>query len=568
MTDLDLRPLQPLLSQNAHKGRPFLLPALFAAQELYGYIPQNAATEISRVLCVPLADVFGVIDFYTLFHREPAKKTILHICNDPVCAMAGSGALLKEFSSIRNKQDYTIERAPCLGLCEHAPALMIKDVQRGDVSTNTQRGPLEDIGQRPYGIIGGEDRRITVNCGKQRATTLAEYVSSGGYAALKKALSMQPAEIINEVKASGLVGRGGAAFSTGIKWEGAAKEAALPKYVICNADEAEPGTFKDRVLLEEDPHRIIEGLVIAAYAIGAHDGIIFLRGEYTNAFTEVTLALADARQAGYLGEDILGSGFNLEIELFRGAGAYICGEETALFEAIEGKRGFPRMKPPFPTSRGLFNKPTVINNVETLCNIPSILTLGSAGYREQGTEKSPGTKLFCLSGDVKTPGLYEVPFGVTLRHLIYDLAGGMRPGGTLKAILLGGAAGAFTNEVALDVKLTFEDLRANGLPLGSGVVTVFDNSRDIRDAVLRIAAFFANESCGKCYPCQIGTQRQLEIIQRLAAGKLIKGDNERLTDIYWTMTDASICGLGQSAASAVLSVLKLWPELFEESRSK
>jgi len=567
MTNLDLRPLQTVLTQNAHKGRPYLLPALLVAQELYGYIPQNAAVEISKVLCVPLADVYGVIDFYALLHKEPVNKTILHICNDPVCAMAGSGALLKEFSSFRNKQDYTIERAPCLGLCEHAPAVMIKDVQRGDVDVDAQRGPLDEIGQKPYGIIGGENRAITVNCGTQRATTLAEYVSSGGYAALMKALSMPPAEIVKEVKDSGLVGRGGAAFPTGIKWEGAARETAQPRYVICNADEAEPGTFKDRVLLEEDPHRIIEGLVIAAFAIGAHDGYIFLRGEYTNAFTTVTQALDDARQAGYLGENILGSGFNFDIELFRGAGAYVCGEETALFEAIEGKRGFPRMKPPFPTSKGLFNLPTVINNVETLCNIPSILTLGSAGYRKLGTEKSPGTKLFCLSGDVKTPGLYEVPFGVTLRHLIYDLAGGIRAGGTLKAILLGGAAGAFADESALDVRLTFEDLRANNLPLGSGVVTVFDNTRDIRDAVLRIATFFANESCGKCYPCQIGTQRQLEIIQRFAAGKMIAGDRDRLTDIYWTMADASICGLGQTAASAVLSVLKLWPELFEESSS-
>jgi NADH-quinone oxidoreductase subunit F len=567
MTDLDLHPLQIALSKNAHKGRPALIPALMTAQKLYGYIPQYAAVEISKVLCVPLADVYGVIDFYALLHKEPVNKTILHICNDPVCAMAGSGALLKEFSSFRNKQDYTIERAPCLGLCEHAPALMIKDVQRGDVDMDALRGHLEDIGQKPYGIIGGENRTITVNCGKQRATTLTEFVSSGGYAALTKALSMQPAEIVNEIKNSGLVGRGGAAFPTGIKWEGAARETAQPRYVICNADEAEPGTFKDRVLLEEDPHRIIEGLVIAAFAIGAHDGYIFLRGEYTNAFTTVTQALEDARKSGYLGENILGSGFNFDIELFRGAGAYVCGEETALFEAIEGKRGFPRMKPPFPTSKGLFNQPTVINNVETLCNIPSILSLGGAGYRKLGTEKSPGTKLFCLSGDVKTPGLYEVPFGVTLRHLIYDLAGGIRTGGTLKAILLGGAAGAFANESALDVKLTFEDLRANNFPLGSGVVMVFDHTRDIRDAVLRIATFFANESCGKCYPCQIGTQRQLEIIQRFAAGKLIPGDRDRLTDIYWTMTDASICGLGQTAASAVLSVLKLWPELFEESSS-
>ena len=275
---------------------------------------------------------------------------------------------------------------------------------------------------------------------------------------------MQPAEIVNEIKASGLVGRGGAAFPTGVKWEGAAKEAAQPKYVICNGDEAEPGTFKDRVLLEEDPHRIIEGLIIGAYAVGAHEGYIFLRGEYTNACREVARALADAKKAGYLGENILASGFHFDIQLFRGAGAYVCGEETALFEAIEGKRGMPRMKPPFPTQKGLFNQPTVINNVETLSNIPSIIKLGAAGYRKLGTEKSPGTKLFCLSGDVVHPGLYEVPFGVTLRHLIYDLAGGVKSGRPLKAILLGGAAGAFTNESALDVKLTFRGFTRQRAP--------------------------------------------------------------------------------------------------------
>ena len=567
MTDLDLQPLQSLISKYAQKGRPGLLPALFAAQDLYGYIPETAAKEISRALCVPLADIYGVIEFYALFQSKPNPRKVIQICNDPACALAGSEALLKVFSSKRTRQDFTIEKAPCLGLCEHAPALMINNVQRGDVATQKIPDILDEIGQKPYGIIGGENRIITINCGKRRATTLAEYIESGGYAALKKALSMPPSEIITEVKGSGLVGRGGAAFPTGTKWEGAFKEVAQPKYVVCNADEAEPGTFKDRVLLEEDPHRIIEGLIICAYAVGAHDGYIFLRGEYTNALREITIALEDAQQAGYLGKNILGSGFDFDIELFRGAGAYVCGEETALFEAIEGKRGFPRMKPPFPTSKGLFQKPTVINNVETLCNIPSIINLGASGYRQLGTEKSPGTKLFCLSGDVVHPGLYEVPFGITLRHLIYDLAGGIKSGKSLKAILLGGAAGAFTNESSLDVKLTFEDLRANGLPLGSGVVTVFDDTRDIRDAVLRIATFFANESCGKCYPCQIGTQRQLEIIHRLTDGKLLPGDKERLTDIYWTMTDASICGLGQTAASAVLSVLKLWPELFDEPRS-
>ncbi|MEK7326497.1 MAG: NADH-ubiquinone oxidoreductase-F iron-sulfur binding region domain-containing protein, partial [Chloroflexota bacterium] len=367
---------------------------------------------------------------------------------------------------------------------------------------------------------------------------------------------MPPAEVIEEVKKSGLVGRGGAAFPTGVKWEGAAKASGSPKYFVVNADESEPGTFKDRILMEGDPCRIIEGALLGAYAIGAHKIYFYIRGEYPTAIARVRAAVDELRQAGYLG-----SGFDLDIEVRSGAGAYICGEETALFESIEGKRGFPRIKPPFPTTHGLFDQPTAINNVETLAAVPYILAHGATAFRQFGTEKSTGPKLFCVSGDVARPGLYEAPFGVTIRHLIDDLAGGVTGGG-LKAILFGGAAGAFATEKDLDVKLTFEDLRAAGLPLGSGVVMVFNETRDMRDALLRLARFFAHESCGKCYPCQLGTQRQHEILERVAEGKQQAGDVTRLSDVGWTMTDASLCGLGQTAASAVLSAMKLWPELF------
>jgi NADH-quinone oxidoreductase subunit F len=386
---------------------------------------------------------------------------------------------------------------------------------------------------------------------------------------------MTPDEVIAETdKASGLVGRGGAAFPTGIKWGGAAKVQSDQKYIVCNADESEPGTFKDRVLLLDDPHRTIEGMCIAAYAIGADKGYIYIRGEYPYIVPVLENALDEARTAGYLGN-------HFDIEIRVGAGAYICGEETALFESIEGKRGFPRVKPPFPTTSGLFGMPTVINNVETLCNLPLIISKGSAEYRKIGTEISPGPKLFCVSGDVKKPGLYEVPFGVTLRELL-KMAGGPSTSLTLsrrsfgrtnrkplKAVLFGGAAGAFATSEHLDVRLTFEDLRAVGLPLGSGVVMVFDESRDLRDALKRLGKFFAHESCGKCYPCQIGTQRQMEILDRLAAGNLIEGDSARLQDVGWTMTESSLCGLGQTAASAVLSAMKIWPEIFVEGqRSK
>jgi NADH-quinone oxidoreductase subunit F len=393
---------------------------------------------------------------------------------------------------------------------------------------------------------------------------LDEYRLAGGYAGLQKALTMAPAEVIAEVKSSGLVGRGGAAFPTGVKWDGAARAPGKVKYVVCNADESEPGTFKDRVLLEGDPHRVIEGLAIAAYAVGARTGYIYIRGEYPHALKIMHRAVGEAREAGLLGASIFGSSFDFDIEIRQGAGAYICGEETAMFESIEGKRGFPRVKPPFPTTYGLFGAPTVINNVETLCNVPFILTQGASVYRQLGTETSPGSKLFCVSGDVRRPGVYEVPFGITLRHLLDELAGGVRPGHSLQTVLFGGAAGAFATADQLDVRLTFEDLRQVGLPLGSGVVMVFDETRDMRDVLVRLAHFFEHESCGKCYPCQLGTKRQHEILMRIAAGNALRGDAERLSDVGWTMADSSLCGLGQTAATAVLSAMKLWPELFAE----
>jgi NADH-quinone oxidoreductase subunit F len=379
-------------------------------------------------------------------------------------------------------------------------------------------------------------------------------------------LALTPEEVIAEVKASGLVGRGGAAFPTGAKWEGAAKAPGQPKYVVCNADESEPGTFKDRILLEEDPHRTVEGMIIAAYAIGSQNGYIYVRGEYPYAFKVMGEAVNEARQAGIIGRNILGSPLNFDIEMRLGAGAYICGEETALFESIEGKRGLPRIKPPFPTTHGLFGKPTVINNVETFCNVALIFARGATEYRKMGTDRSPGPKAFCVSGQIQKPGLYEVSFGATLRYLLFDLAGGPKHGRKVQAVLFGGAAGAFATEKDLDVILSFEHLSAAGLPLGSGAVMVFDDTADMRDVLKRIARFFTDESCGKCYPCQLGTRRQYEILDRVASGRPLSGDRERLLDVGGTMIDASLCGLGQTAATAVLSAMKLWPKMFESSK--
>jgi NADH-quinone oxidoreductase subunit F len=561
MPDVDLTPLIPAIESYIPLGRSGLLPALHAAQKLYGWIPEPVAAEIARSLRVPLADVHGVIEFYSLFYNEPIGKRVIRVCTDQACALKGADDVLGHLCSHHGLQpgltapdrSLTIESSPCLGLCEQAPAAMVDAEAETNIDLTT--GTYE-LG-RPKSIVGGSIRLLTANCGNG-TTSLAAY---GNYPALTKALGMKPEEIVDEIKSSGLVGRGGAAFPTGIKWEGAAKAPGSEKYVICNADESEPGTFKDRILLIDDPHRTIEGMLIAGYAIGSHKGYLYIRAEYPYILPVLENALNEARDANLLGADILGSGFSFDVEIRVGAGAYICGEETALFESIEGKRGFPRVKPPFPTTHGLFGKPTVINNVETLCNVPLIISQGSAGYRQIGTEKSPGPKLFCVSGDVKRPGLYEVPFGVTLRELL-EMAGGITDGKELQTVLFGGAAGAFATSAHLDVKMTFEDLRSAGLPLGSGVVMVFDETRDLRDVMKRLGRFFAHESCGKCYPCQMGTQRQKEILDRIAAGKVLDGDLIRLQDVGWTMTDASLCGLGQTAASAVLSAIKLWPEKF------
>jgi NADH-quinone oxidoreductase subunit F len=572
MTDSELIPLRSILAELAPQGRAALLPALHAAQRLHGWISEDVATEVARALSVPLADVHGVIDFYEMLSREPVGRRVARVCSAPACALAGGDALADALcrhlkvaaGEVSADGQFTIEHAPCLGLCDHAPALLVGEAARGRGEPAQAAEICAPGGERPISFVGGDIRILTGNCGQGHPTSLADYSSGGGHAGLKKALTMTPQDVLDEIKSAGLVGRGGAAFPTGIKWEGAAKAPGQPKYIVCNADESEPGTFKDRILMEDDPHRTIEGMIIAAHAVGANHGYIYVRGEYPYAFKVMSEAVADARRAGALGDSVLGSGLNFDIEMRLGAGAYICGEETALLESIEGKRGFPRIKPPFPTTHGLFGKPTVINNVETFCNVPLIIERGAAEYRKIGTERSPGPKLFCLSGQIQRPGLYEVPFGVTLRHLLFDLGGGLAPGRKLQAVLMGGAAGAFATEKDLDVILSFENLSAAGLPLGSGAVMIFDDSADMRDVLKRLTHFFADESCGKCYPCQLGARRQHEILERIAAGRPVAGDRERLSDVGGTMIDASLCGLGQTAATAVQSAMKLWPEMFEK----
>jgi NADH:ubiquinone oxidoreductase subunit F (NADH-binding) len=406
------------------------------------------------------------------------------------------------------------------------------------------------------------------NVGQIDPRSLGEAVSAGAYGALRKALTeMTPEQVVGEVTTAGLQGRGGAGFPTGLKMRftaAGAKSGSGAAYVVCNADESEPGTFKDRLLIEGDPHLLLEGIALAAYAIGAHEAYVYIRGEYGGPAAILERAVHDAEAAGYLGHDILGSGFALHVHIHRGAGAYICGEETALIESLEGKRGEPRLRPPYPTTCGLFGEATLVNNVETLANLPGIITHGAAWYRQMGTEKAPGTKLYPISGHVKRTGCLEAPLGeFTLRQVIEGPAGGMRGGTPFKACHLGGAAGAIVGPDFLDTPLDFGACMAAGAMLGAGDILVLDADTCIVDYLRAVAHFFRFESCGKCTPCRVGTERCVQILTNFTTGV---GTPEQVEELlYWgeLMVDSAFCGLGQTAPTAIMSGLTLFRDDFE-----
>jgi NADH-quinone oxidoreductase subunit F len=407
-------------------------------------------------------------------------------------------------------------------------------------------------------VIGHLGRpRLLARIGQADPTSLESYRAHGGFRALARAIELGPERVIEEVTAAKLLGRGGAAFPTGRKWDAVRRQPAMPHYVVCNADESEPGTFKDRELMASDPFAVVEAMTICGLATASAHGFLYIRGEYPLAEARLAHAIREGRAAGVLGPDVMGSGQPFDIEIRRGGGAYICGEETALFNSIEGKRGEPRSKPPFPAEVGVFGKPTVANNVETLVNVLDILLEGGEAWARTGTAASSGTRLFCLSGHVERPGLYEVPFGATLREVI-GLAGGVSGGRAVKAVLLGGAAGTFVTPDRLDLPLTFEAVRQAGTTLGSGVVMVFDETADIGDALRRMAAFFRHESCGQCVPCRVGTVRQQEVLPTLLqAAAPPPASAAMFFELSAAMRDASICGLGQTASAAIESALTL-----------
>jgi NADH-quinone oxidoreductase subunit F len=563
----------------ARARRYLLITVLHAVQERIGWISPGAIDYVAERLTVPPAEAYGVASFYALLRTAPSPGAVVHICDDLACQVNGAEELCERMTRRFGKEGsesafdgagVTWQRSPCLGQCDRGSAALIQragaDPARvglapadPDQIWRSLTAPDGDAG-RPL-VVGPPSGTVSLlrRVRQVDPRSLDSYRAAGGYEMLRRAVALTPQGVLREVKDAKLLGRGGAAFPTAIKWEAVAANPVQPHYVICNADESEPGTFKDRVLMEEDPYALVEALTVMGYACEAEQGFIYIRGEYPLAEARLRHAVDSARARGFLGPDVMGKGFAFDIEVRRGAGAYIAGEETALINSLEGKRAEPRNKPPFPAQSGLFGKPTAVNNVETLLSVLEILRVGGPSFASIGTENSTGTRLFCLSGCVARPGLYEYEFGVTLREVI-DAAGGVRDGRPLRTVLLGGAAGSFVGPDALDMPLTFEAVRAAGTTLGSGVVLVLDDTVDVVALLRRITQFFRDESCGQCVPCRVGTVRQEELLARLAAGRphgSVATELALLDDIGSVARDASICGLGQTAISAVQSAVKL-----------
>jgi NADH-quinone oxidoreductase subunit F len=582
-----------------HSRRHRLLPVLHALQNRSGWISPGALNYVALRLDVAPAEIHGVASFYGMFSLQSRPPVVAHVCDDIACFTRGADKLCAELErklgpagSPCAQGRATWLRSQCLGLCERAPATLVSSAGEqshkrvlAPASAESVQSLVSDavagrMSAEPDSLIvktsvpqaaapqdGSGQLRLLHRISRGSSGNLEDYRRLAGYEALRKALDLGPEGTLRELSASKLLGRGGAAFPTAKKWEALflqrdllRPDPARAHYVVCNADESEPGTFKDRILMEGDPFAVLEGMTIAGFVTGARQGYIYLRGEYPLAAERMQLAIESANENGLLGDNILGGDLQFNIEIRRGAGAYICGEETALFNSIEGYRGEPRNKPPFPTQSGLFRQPTAVNNVETLVNVSHILREGGAAYAQVGTENSAGTRLFCLCGHVAHPGVYEIAMGTTLRQLV-ELAGGVAGGGKLQAVLLGGAAGTLVSPQELNTPLTFEGTRAIGATLGSGAVMLFDDTVDLRLILLRIAGFFRHETCGQCVPCRVGVVRQQETLQRLVNAKPFGSAAQEiamLREMAQAMRDASICGLGQTAASALESALQRW----------
>lgn len=535
-----------------------------------GGLDNETIANVAHSLHIPEHSAFGVASFYSMLSLTRRAGGTLRICDGPVCWLCGADEVRRSAETVfQSQSDWTVERTSCLGLCDRAPALLVNEEQAGPISAQQlaeavvgYRGAATDYSQaRP-----GELRVMLANTGLVDPDELDSALAHGAYQGLKAALGRAPEEVISIVEASGLAGRGGAGFPVGRKWRFVNQAERQPKYVICNADESEPLIFKDRVLIDTNPHQVLEGMAIAGYATGAEEAFIYIRGEYQTQAARLERAIHQAEQAGYLGEKILGSGFTFRIHVHLGAGAYICGEETALIESLEGKRGEPRLRPPYPPTAGYRGLPTLVNNVETYAAVPAILIHGSEWYRYLSAAHIPGTKLYMILGHINQPGLFEAPFGLTLQQVIDDFGGGMRSGSVFHFALTGGAAGTIVPGSHMDIPIDYTS-GSKGVSLGAGAFLICDQTVSPVAFLRQLLHFFAAESCGKCTPCRVGTYRSHAILSRMAAGQGQPGDVAELHELAEYMQEASFCGLGQSVATPMKSTLNSFPAEFQAAEN-
>lgn len=542
-----------------------------------------------------------ILDEIRVSSKERIDKSSVRIliCAGTGCLAGGSGQIYEKMCELvaehpeieikfgaeiaHQDGEVHIKKSGCHGFCEMGPLMRIepmgilytkvsvddceaifeRTIKKGEIIRHLlyKQDGIEYQKQEEIPFYKKQTRLVLENCGHIDAEHVEEAIAVGGYKALEKALfEMTPQEVIDEILESNLRGRGGGGFQTGYKWKQVAGQKEKIRYVVCNGDEGDPGAFMDRSIMEGDPHKMIEGMMIAAYATGAQEGYIYVRAEYPLAISRLKLAIAQAKESGLLGEHILGTDFSFELHINRGAGAFVCGEGSALTASIEGNRGMPRVKPPRTVEQGLFAKPTVLNNVETYANVPMIINKGAKWYKTIGPEKSPGTKAFALTGSVKNTGLIEVPMGTTLREVIYDIGGGIKGDGKFKAVQIGGPSGGCLITPHLEVPLDFDSLKKMGAMIGSGGLVVMDDSTCMVEVARFFMNFTQNESCGKCVPCREGTKRMLEILERIVAGNGTLEDLDLLDELAHMITDTALCGLGKSAALPVMSTLKLFRE--------
>jgi NADH-quinone oxidoreductase subunit F len=584
--------LSPKLSMKFEKletgypvKRSALIPMLMYAQDEFGYISDEMIAEIARRLDLNNVQVEETLAYYSMLRRKPMGRYHVQVCTNVACMLKGGYEVLErakkrlEIGHKETTQDgvFSLEEVECIGACTGAPAMQVNyDFYENVTPLKFDRIIEElDAGKHPVAepVTSGalHDRHvletplISQRWGLKDSRKLDVYVKQAGYKALEKALKeMTPESIIEEVKKSNLRGRGGAGFPTGMKWSFVPKDSPKARYVICNADESEPGSCKDRPLMEMDPHQLIEGMVIAARAINSHQGFIYIRGEYRYVLDILDAAITEAYAAGYLGKNILGTDFDFDLLTHTGAGAYECGEESALMESLEGKRGYPRIKPPFPAVVGLYGCPTIINNVETLSSVPSVIREGGEAYANRGTPKNGGTRMLCVSGHVRKPGVYEVPLGMNMKKFLYEVAGGITEGKKLKAVIPGGSSCPLLTAEEIDIPMDYDALAKAGSMLGSGGMVVMDEDTCMVDMARRIMHFYAHESCGWCIPCREGTAWLRKTLERFHAGLGRYEDIDLIADLAKNMLGRTFCPLGDAAAMPTISIMQKWRGEFED----